>query len=167
VVKTGSSPCLKFVSVANCEVLHYGQGLEKVLVFCQTKADANDLSYQKKKLQMNIEVMHGDIAQHMRELTLEGFKRGRFQVLVATDVASRGLDIPNVDLVVQIEPPNETETYIHRSGRTARAGAEGLCITLFCSRAQNDKLFEIETRCGIKMTQAPLPTEATPAFTRA
>ena len=72
---------------------------------------------------------------------------------MATDVASRGLDIPNVDLVVQIEPPVETETYIHRSGRTARAGATGMCITLHSTRVQNDRLFEIETRRGIRMQQ--------------
>jgi ATP-dependent RNA helicase DDX21 len=59
------------------------------------------------------------------------FREGKVQVLVATDVASRGLDIPNVDLVVQIEPPKEVETYIHRSGRTARAGASGICVTFY------------------------------------
>jgi ATP-dependent RNA helicase DDX21 len=75
-------------------------------VFCQTKAEAHNLSQEKGKLQMKIEVMHGDIEQRTREKTLEGFKKNLFQVLVATDVASRGLDIPNVDLVLQIEPPN-------------------------------------------------------------
>ena len=75
--------------------------------------------------------MHGDIAQNQREVTMKRFKEGKFRVLVATDVASRGLDIPNVDLVIQLEPPKETETYIHRSGRTARAGASGTCITFY------------------------------------
>ena len=75
--------------------------------------------------------MHGDIAQTQREVTIKRFKEGKFQVLVATDVASRGLDIPNVDLVIQIEPPKDTETYIHRSGRTARAGKSGTCITFY------------------------------------
>lgn len=78
-----------------------------------------------------IEVMHGDIPQNQREVTLQRFKAKKFNVLVATDVASRGLDIPSVDLVVQVEPPKETETYIHRSGRTARAGKYGTCITFF------------------------------------
>lgn len=66
--------------------------------------------------------MHGDIPQHSREMTLAAFKDGRLKVLVATDVASRGLDIPNVELVIQVEPPQDIEAYIHRSGRTARAG---------------------------------------------
>lgn len=80
--------------------------------------------------------MHGDIAQNQREVTMKRFKEGKFRVLVATDVASRGLDIPNVDLVIQIEPPKETETYIHRSGRTARAGAHGTCITFYTGKTK-------------------------------
>lgn len=62
---------------------------------------------------------------------MKRFKEGKFKVLVATDVAARGLDVPNIDLVIQIEPPKEVETYIHRSGRTARAGAKGVCITFY------------------------------------
>ena len=75
--------------------------------------------------------MHGDIAQSQREVTLSRFKDHKFSVLVATDVASRGLDIPNVDLVIQVEPPKDVETYIHRAGRTARAGKAGTCITFW------------------------------------
>lgn len=67
---------------------------------------------------------------------MKRFKEGKFKVLVATDVASRGLDIPNVDLVIQIEPPKEVETYIHRSGRTARAGASGKCITFYTTKTK-------------------------------
>lgn len=75
--------------------------------------------------------MHGDISQAMRERTIEAFKKNVLRVLIATDVASRGLDIPNVDLIVQFNPPKNTETYIHRSGRTARAGASGTCVTFY------------------------------------
>ena len=64
-------------------------------------------------------------------MTLKRFKDKKFRVLVATDVCSRGLDIPNVDLVIQVEPPKDAETYIHRSGRTARAGRSGTCITFY------------------------------------
>ena len=67
---------------------------------------------------------------------MKRFKDGKFRVLVATDVASRGLDIPNIDLVIQIEPPKETETYIHRSGRTARAGNKGTCITFYTGKTK-------------------------------
>ncbi len=64
-------------------------------------------------------------------MSLKRFREDKFKVLVATDVAARGLDIPNVDLVVQLEPPKEVESYIHRSGRTARAGKSGTCITFY------------------------------------
>jgi ATP-dependent RNA helicase DDX21 len=67
---------------------------------------------------------------------MKRFKEGKINVLVATDVASRGLDIPNVDLIVQIEPPKDVETYIHRSGRTARAGNEGTCITFYTGQTE-------------------------------
>ena len=76
-------------------------------------------------------MIHGEIGQREREIALEKFKTGKCNVLVATDVASRGLDIPGVDLVVQVEPPKDAETYIHRSGRTARAGRSGVCITFY------------------------------------
>jgi len=94
-------------------------------VFAQTKVEANSIILSEK-MRNNAEVLHGDIAQNQREVTLKRFKEGKFNVLVATDVASRGLDIPDVDLVIQLEPPKEVEAYIHRSGRTARAGKEGI-----------------------------------------
>jgi ATP-dependent RNA helicase DDX21 len=108
-------------------LLIYG-GLGQSIVFCKTKAEADSLLLSDK-IKDQIEVMHGDIPQDQREITLKGFKELKFKILVATDVASRGLDIPNVDLVIQVEPPRDTETYIHRSGRTARAGKTGTCIT--------------------------------------
>ena len=115
-------------------VIVYGGG-SKTIVFCQTKADANEIMLTDKI--KSIEVMHGDIAQNQREVTIRRFKENKFNVLVATDVASRGLDLPNVDLVVQVEPPKEVETYIHRAGRTARAGNTGTCITFFTKNTHN------------------------------
>jgi ATP-dependent RNA helicase DDX21 len=68
---------------------------------------------------------------------LRRFREDKFKVLVATDVASRGLDIPNVEVVIQMEPPKDTESYIHRSGRTARAGNKGTCITFYNPKTSN------------------------------
>lgn len=113
----------------------YGGTEGKTIVFAQTKNDANSLILSDK-IKMDIEVMHGDIAQNQREVTMKRFKEGKFKVLVATDVASRGLDINDVELIIQLEPPMETETYIHRSGRTARAGKNGTCITFFTKKSQ-------------------------------
>lgn len=100
--------------------------------------------------------MHGDIAQNQREVTMKRFKEGKFKVLVATDVASRGLDVPNVDLVIQIEPPKEVETYIHRSGRTARAGASGICITFYNEKTRF-LIDQIEQQAGIKLQRIGIP----------
>lgn len=100
--------------------------------------------------------MHGDIAQNQREVTLQRFKDKKFRVLVATDVASRGLDIPSVDLVVQVEPPKDPETYIHRSGRTARAGRSGTCITFYTLK-QKMQLQNIEFKAGIVMQKIGVP----------
>jgi ATP-dependent RNA helicase DDX21 len=132
----------------------YG-GLGQTIVFCSTKAEANSLLLSEK-IKKDIEVMHGDIAQNQREVTLKRFKEKKFSVLVATDVASRGLDIPNVELVIQTEPPKDVETYIHRSGRTARAGKAGTCIT-FWTLKQKSMIQTIESRAGIKFTQIGIP----------
>lgn len=137
----------------------YGGLHGKTIVFAQTKADANSVMLADK-VTHDVEVLHGDIAQNQREVTLQRFREGKFNVLVATDVASRGLDIPNVDLVIQLEPPKDTETYIHRSGRTARAGNSGVCIT-FYTKKQQGLINQIEAKAGIKLKKigAPQPEE--------
>jgi ATP-dependent RNA helicase DDX21 len=102
--------------------------------------------------------MHGDIAQNQREVTMQRFREGKFQVLVATDVASRGLDIPEVELVIQLDPPRDTESYIHRSGRTARAGRAGTCLTFYNDRsaAEIDKIEEV---AGITLDRVGIPSD--------
>ena len=89
-------------------------------------------------------------------MTLKRFKEKKFSVLVATDVASRGLDIPSVDLVIQVEPPKDAETYIHRSGRTARAGRSGTCITFYTIK-QKFFIQQIENKAGIIMQKIGVP----------
>ena len=132
----------------------YG-GNAKTIIFTQTKVDANSLVLSDK-IKQDIEVMHGDIAQNQREVTMKRFKEGKFQVLVATDVAARGLDINDIELVIQLEPPKDTETYIHRSGRTARAGKTGTCIT-FYSKKTYDLVIKIEELAGIKLKRVGIP----------
>ncbi|PKU33706.1 storkhead-box protein hypothetical protein [Limosa lapponica baueri] len=92
--------------------------------------------------------LHGDIPQKQREITLKGFRNGTFKVLVATNVAARGLDIPEVDLVVQSSPPKDVESYIHRSGRTGRAGRTGICIC-FYQRKEEYQLRYVEQKAGV------------------
>jgi len=111
------------------------------------------------KIKQEVQIIHGDINQKQRESTIEGFRKGKFKCLVATDVASRGLDIPMVDLVIQSEPPKEMDTYIHRSGRTARAGRTGTCITLFTKR-EEELLYRIEKRAKFQFTKIGAPQKS-------
>lgn len=109
----------------------------KVIVFTETKKDAQEVSeHLQAALTSNARALHGDIPQATREKTLGDFRSGKFQVLVATDVAARGLDINGIVLVIQVEPPRDPETYIHRSGRTGRAGATGTSVTFCTPREQ-------------------------------
>lgn len=87
---------------------------------------------------------------------MKRFKEGKFQVLVATDVAARGLDINGIELVIQIEPPKDIETYIHRSGRTARAGKSGTCITFYTKKTY-ELIQKIEDHAGIKFKKIGVP----------
>lgn len=104
-----------------------------------------------------VEVMHGDLTQYERNQVIKAFKQGRCQIMAATDVAGRGLDIPEVELVIQIKPPQDIDSYIHRSGRTARAGKFGACITLF-DQSQEYLLRLIEENCGIEFMNRAVPT---------
>ncbi|KAI3660408.1 hypothetical protein MP638_002491 [Amoeboaphelidium occidentale] len=104
----------------------------RTIVFADTKNEANELALGSDSLQgIECQVLHGDIAQKQREITLQGFRDGKFGVLIATDVAARGLDIPNVELVIQLNPPKDVDTFVHRSGRTGRAGKSGTNIVFY------------------------------------
>ncbi|KAL6638185.1 hypothetical protein ACP70R_025757 [Stipagrostis hirtigluma subsp. patula] len=120
----------------------------KTIVFTRTKRDADEVSLALTN-SIASEALHGDISQHQRERTLNGFRQGKFTVLVATDVAARGLDIPNVDLVIHYELPNDPETFVHRSGRTGRAGKAGTAILMFTS-SQRRTVKSLERDVGCK-----------------
>ncbi|XP_052495541.1 nucleolar RNA helicase 2 [Budorcas taxicolor] len=131
----------------------------RTIIFCETKKEAQELS-QNVAIRQDAQSLHGDIPQKQREITLKGFRNGDFGVLVATNVAARGLDIPEVDLVVQSSPPKDVESYIHRSGRTGRAGRTGVCIC-FYQHKEEYQLVQVEQKAGIKFKRigVPSPTE--------
>ncbi|KAD5317864.1 hypothetical protein E3N88_17810 [Mikania micrantha] len=127
----------------------------KTIIFTQTKRDADEVSMALTS-SIASEALHGDISQHQRERTLNGFRQGKFTVLVATDVASRGLDIPNVDLVIHYELPNDPETFVHRSGRTGRAGKEGKAILMYTnSQRRTVKTLEQDVGCKFEFVGPP------------
>ncbi|HRE13743.1 MAG TPA: DEAD/DEAH box helicase, partial [Usitatibacteraceae bacterium] len=105
---------------------------EQVLVFCKTKHGANRLAYQLEKDGINAAAIHGNKSQNARIEALESFKANKVRVLVATDIAARGLDIEALPHVVNFDMPNVPEDYVHRIGRTGRAGMEGEAISIVC-----------------------------------
>jgi len=106
------------------------RGVERTLVFVNTKRQADKVAKDLAALDVDAKAIHGDLRQEVRERALKRFTGGKLSVLVATDVAARGLDIDELDVVVHYDPAPDHKTYLHRSGRTARAGAKGLAVTL-------------------------------------
>jgi superfamily II DNA/RNA helicase len=106
------------------------RSVNRCLVFANTKRAVDRLARQLVDDGVDARAIHGDLRQEVREKALKRFSDGKLPVLVATDVAARGLDIDELDIVIQADPPPDPKTYLHRSGRTARAGAAGLAVTL-------------------------------------
>jgi ATP-dependent RNA helicase RhlE len=117
--------------------------IPRMLVFTRTKYGADKLTRKLNRARIDARAIHGDKSQGQREKTLGEFRRGRLRVLVATDIASRGLDIDDISHIVNYDMPQEAENYVHRIGRTARAGASGKAIA-FCDRDECEYLLEIE-----------------------
>lgn len=119
----------------------------KTIVFTETKREADELVSGGVFKTLTAQAIHGDVGQKQRDATLNAFRTGAFNVLVATDVAARGIDISDVDLVVQFDPPRDVDAYTHRSGRTGRAGRKGVSVLLF-SRQQSRDIVNIERDLG-------------------
>lgn len=125
--------------------------LEQVLIFTRTKRGADRLARDLAKKKIKAAAIHGDKAQNQRQRSLKDFKSGKLRVLVATDIAARGIDIDKLNYVVNYEIPNEPETYVHRIGRVGRAGESGTAISL-CEPEENVFIKDIE-----KLTREQIP----------
>lgn len=123
-------------------LLNGGQ-YERAIAFCNTKNMTDRLAGLLKMNGFTCQAIHGDIPQRTREATLKKFKDGKLRILVATDVAARGLDIDDVDVVFNYDVPDEQEYYIHRIGRTGRAKKHGVAYTLVASVTESIKMREI------------------------
>lgn len=119
------------------------QGLERVMIFCNTKHMCQRLCDDFQRAGANAECIHGDIKQSLRERTMQKFHRGELPILIATDVASRGIDVDDVDCVINYEVPEENEYYIHRIGRTGRAKRKGKAYSIIGNFPEKAKLDEI------------------------
>jgi ATP-dependent RNA helicase RhlE len=127
--------------------------VDKVIIFSRTKHGANRIAQKLTRANVRASAIHGDKSQGARTRALAQFKQGDISVLVATDIAARGIDIDNISHVINYDLPNESETYVHRIGRTARAGAEGDAIS-FCSADERDYLRSIE-----RLIRSEIPVE--------
>jgi superfamily II DNA/RNA helicase len=114
------------------------RGVQRSLVFTNTKRAADRLAQQLTREGVHAAAIHGDLRQPARERALARFATGKVPVLVATDVAARGLHIDGVDVVVHYDPTDDANSYLHRSGRTARAGRAGVAVTLMLWNQEND-----------------------------
>ena len=126
---------------------------ERVIVFTRTKRGADRVVKNLVRDGVSAEALHGNKSQNARQRSLDNFKEGRSRVLVATDIASRGIDVNDVTHVINYELPNEPESYVHRIGRTARAGAAGIAIS-FCDASERGQLHSIERLIKRSLTVA-------------
>ena len=133
------------------------ESLERVIIFTRTKRGANRVAEALEDRGVRSEAIHGNKSQNARQKALDNFARGKARVLVATDLASRGIDVQGVTHVINFELPADAESYVHRIGRTARAGASGIAIS-FCDGSERGQLKGIE-----RLTNQRIPVVPTPA----
>ena len=127
------------------------------LIFCNTKKSVDFVKKHMKKQDYSVDSIHGDMSQKIRDKVMNKFRNGNIRILVATDVASRGLDIDDVDVVINYDVPQNHDDYIHRIGRTARAGKDGLAFSLV-SKDEVSRFNNISNKNKTKIIQKKIPT---------
>ena len=131
---------------------------ERVIIFSSKKTKVKEIAAAFKRMKLNVGEMHSDLDQAQRDVVMREFKSGRIDILVATDIVSRGIDIDDIRLVINYDAPRDCEDYVHRIGRTARAGAEGCAIT-FVAVDDQTRFAAIEEFIGREVHKLPLPEE--------
>lgn len=127
------------------------------IVFCRTRAETKEVADNLIRDGYNADALHGDLSQEMRDIVMNRFRNRRLQILVATDVAARGLDVSDLTHVINFNLPDDPEVYIHRSGRTGRAGKKGISLSILHLK-EKGKLREIEKMLNKKMEYKPVPS---------
>ena len=131
---------------------------KSIVVFCSKKQNVKKLTITLQKAGLSADAIHSDLEQPQREQVLLNFKNRKLKILVATDIVSRGIDIDNIDLVVNYDVPHDGEDYVHRIGRTARAETDGTAVTLITPQEQR-KFYHIEQLIGKPVAQAKVPEQ--------
>ena len=131
---------------------------ERVIVFASSKIKVKEVAKALKSMKLNVGEMHSDLEQVQREEVMHEFKAGRINILVATDIVARGIDIDDIRLVINFDVPHDSEDYVHRIGRTARANNDGVAIT-FINDKEQTKFKNIENFLGKEIYKIPVPAE--------
>ena len=137
------------------------QGFERVILFCNTKHMCQRLSDEFQRAGLDCDCIHGDIRQSQREKTMLRFRQGKLPILIATDVASRGIDVDDVDCVINFDIPDENEYYVHRIGRTGRAKRKGVAWSIIGNFPEKAKLDEICKFCNFTVQPMLLNEDGT------
>ncbi|MDY4248566.1 DEAD/DEAH box helicase [Bacteroides pyogenes] len=131
---------------------------ERVIIFASSKIKVKEVTKALKMMKLNVGEMHSDLEQAQREAVMRDFKAGRINILIATDIVARGIDIDDIRLVINFDVPHDSEDYVHRIGRTARANNDGVAITFISEKEQSNFKY-IENFLGKDIYKIPLPEE--------
>ena len=150
--------CYETQKLGIVESLFKYQAPERVIIFASSKLKVKEVTKSLKRLKLNVGEMHSDLEQCQRDAIMHEFRNGRINILVATDIVARGIDIDDIRLVINYDVPHDSEDYVHRIGRTARANNDGCAIT-FVSETEQTKFKQIENFLGTDIYKIPVPTE--------
>lgn len=139
-----------------CRLLDY-HGIRRSLIFCNTKKQVDELNEALKNRDYAAEGLHGDLSQSQRDVVMNRFRSGNLEILIATDVAARGIDVDDVEAVINYDLPQDIEYYVHRIGRTGRAGREGKSFSLVTNREMY-RLHDIERVCHTSIEEKKVPS---------
>ncbi len=139
-----------------CRLIDY-MSPKRALIFCNTKRKVDQLTLVLKAKGYSAEALHGDLSQHQRDRVMNLFRNGNLELLLATDVAARGIDVDDVDMVFNYDMPQDMEYYVHRIGRTGRAGRRGKAVSLITAREQF-KIDSLEEYCNTRIKLRDMPT---------
>lgn len=150
--------CYEAQKLGIIQSLFKEQKPERVIVFASSKLKVKEVAKALKRLNLNVGEMHSDLEQSQREEIMHEFRNGRINLLVATDIVARGIDIDDIRLVINYDVPHDSEDYVHRIGRTARANNDGCAIT-FVSETEQTRFKQIEDFLGKTIYKIPVPHE--------
>jgi superfamily II DNA/RNA helicase len=154
----GAYVCYETQKIGIIKTLFSERKHDKVIIFSSSKAKVKEITKSLKRLNLSVGEMHSDLDQQERDMVMLDFKNGKINILVATDIVSRGIDIEGIDIVINYDVPHDAEDYIHRIGRTARANKEGTGLT-FVSEKEQEKFFRIEKFLDKTVYKLPMPEE--------